>query len=273
MFEHYGGWNYISALISNQLNGIAGMNNSMQQISLSENMDDAFLHWSITNYLDDATFEGGKYAYMHYNFPACAITASYTAYPTGVCNQSVNPYGTDYITFSSSIPIPTAITFDGDSSSKFRLAIIKMNTPTNVVKNVDNISLDNYNHAVITVDSLGSAYNKVILVVCNVDSALNEGVMANYSYYTTNITGIVTTDNSQEIKIYPNPTKTILTVSFNSSHEEDTITIFDVLGNKVYQSLSSSNRLTIDISKLKKGIYTFESVNSHRTIYKKIIKE
>ena len=273
MFEHYGGWNYISALISNQLNGIAGMDSSLRQMGLTENFNDAFLHWSITNYLDDATYEGGKYAYVHYNFPACAITASYSTYPTGVCNQTVNPYGTDYITFSSSTPTPTAITFDGDSSSKFRLALIKMNTPTNVVKSVDNISVDNYNHAVITLDSLGSVYNKVILVVCNVDSAIHEGAKANYSYYTTNITGIVPSDNSQEIHVFPNPANTMLTISYGSSHEEDTITLYDVLGNMVYQSLSSSNRLAIDISKLMKGVYTLKSANSHRTIYNKIIKE
>jgi len=270
MYEHYG-WNYISSLISNQLNGIAGMDSTLRQINAPVTFNEAFVDFSVANYLDDPAFEGGKYGYSHYTFNQCDTT-NHISYPTGIINETINPYGTDYICFSSGAPNPTQITFSGDSTSKFSLAVIKMSTPSNIVSSVEYILPDANSHAVINADSLGILYNKLILVVCNIDSAIHEGETAPYSYFTTAITGIDENNSSSEINIYPNPVKDALTISF-SSPEKGVVEIFDMQGKVVYQASVNKKLSTIDVSTLQKGVYTLKVTTSKGNFSKKFTKE
>lgn len=271
MFEHYGGWNYISALISNQLNGIAGMDSTLRQLNANVDFNQAFVHFSIANYLDNSTYEGGKYGYSHYTFNQCDTT-NHISYPTGIINGTINPYGTDYICFSSSAPNPTQITFLGDSTSKFSLAAIKMSTPSNNISSVEYIQPDANSHAVINADSLGILYNKLILVVCNIDSALHEGETAPYKYFTTAITGIDENNSTGEISIYPNPVKESLTLSYNFS-DKGVVEIFDLQGKVVYKASVVKNLSTIDVSNLPKGVYTLKVSTNKGNFNKKFTKE
>jgi hypothetical protein len=270
MYEHYG-WNYISSLISNQLNGIAGMDSTLRQINAPVTFNQAFVDFSIANYLDNESFEGGKYGYAHYTFNQCDTT-NHISYPTGIINGTINPYGTDYICFSSGAPKPTQITFSGDSTSKFSLAAIKMSTPSNNITSVEYIVPDANSHAVINADSLGILYNKLILVVCNIDSSIHEGETASYSYFTTAITGIDENNSSQEVSIYPNPVKDALTISF-SSIDKGVVEIFDMQGKVVYQASVNKKLSTIDVSVLQTGVYTLKVTTSKGNFSKKFTKE
>ncbi len=80
--------------------------------------------------------------------------------------------------------------------------------------------------------------------------------------------------SQDQIALYPNPTNTLVTLSFQKNIEV-AIRMFDVLGKLViYQpNVSITNEHAIDISELKNGIY-FIRINSEiGTITKKLIKE
>lgn len=257
MFEHYGGWSYISALISNQLNGIAGMDSTLRQINAPVTFDEAFQHWAITNYLDDGNFEGGKYRYSHYNFNPCYAAANHFTYPTGFCAHTINPYGTDYINFSTTVSSPMTITFSGDSNSKFRLAMIKMNMPANSVADIDYITPDENNNAVYHADSFGVAYNKLVFVVCNVDSAIHEDGTAAYSYFTNSTAGMENLASTPEISIWPNPADSQITVKSGPKLSGSVYTICNQIGKVVSTGKLTDENTIIEIQDLSDGIYLF----------------
>jgi len=274
MFEHYGGWNYIEALIGNQLNGIAGMDSALRQIGAPATFNEAFLHWSITNFLDDSGYDNGRYAYHHYNFNPCAITASHNTYPTGICNQSVNPYGSDYICFQvpvqGSVPTPMSIEFSGDSTSKFLLAAIKTSLPGNTVKGVEYLIPDSAGHAVINADSLGVAFDQIVLVVCNVDSSLHEGETASYSYYTSSTAGTEKLDITPGLQIFPNPAKSRIVVKADAALAGTPYTIYNHTGQVVAGGILKEETTVIDINNLADGVYIFNTGKGYNLTFKVI---
>ena len=56
-----------------------------------------------------------------------------------------------------------------------------------------------------------------------------------------------------QVRIYPNPTSTILNIS--SSIDIEQITFFDILGQQVLKQNQNTSSNTIDVSTLSKGIY------------------
>ncbi len=80
--------------------------------------------------------------------------------------------------------------------------------------------------------------------------------------------------SQDEVTLYPNPSKILVTINLQENIEAD-IRVFDVLGKLIiYQpDVSISREHTIDISELNNGIY-FIRVNSEiGTVTKKLIKE
>lgn len=268
MFEHYGGWDYISALISNKLNGIAGMDSALRQINAPGTFQDAFVHWSLTNYLDDDVFQSGKYAYRHYNFNTCSLIASYNTYPTGTHNQTVNPYGTDYIRFTSSTPNPIALNFSGEADVLFRLAIIKMKQPGDSVISIEFITPDNDNNAIFYADSFGVEYNKLILVVCNVDSSLSEQETASYSYSSTSLSNISEINYPEQLTIYPNPSNE--TISIEAGDNIVMIKIYNLQGKNVYRATPDKSKFSIDVSAFPEANYLITVSTATNTVTKKI---
>ncbi len=272
MFEHYGGWNYISALISNQLNGIAGMDSALRQINSPADFNEAFVHWSVTNYLDDSDFEGGKYAYHHYNVYHCHITSIHSSFPTGLCHQAIHPYGTDYISFTSLAPKPIHIDFSGDSTSKFRLAALKINLSQNTTVGVDFINPDANGHAVINADSLGLAYNRLILVVCNIDSALHENDSATYSYSTSSVAGIEDHNDPGLVQIYPNPLSGNVYCTISPVLKGSEYKIFNIDGRMISTGKLKDENNILDMKNAPAGVYLFSIENKFRQTFR-LIKE
>jgi hypothetical protein len=66
------------------------------------------------------------------------------------------------------------------------------------------------------------------------------------------------------IKIYPNPSNTIINIE--SEDIEDLITIYNLFGSKVFQT----NKNMINVSQFKKGTYIIE-IKSEREIHRKVI--
>jgi hypothetical protein len=71
-----------------------------------------------------------------------------------------------------------------------------------------------------------------------------------------------------KIKVYPNPTRSKLTIQSLKSIEK--ITVYSILGNVVSEELNSSS---IDMSNLESGIYLVNVSTENRTEILKVIKE
>lgn len=88
------------------------------------------------------------------------------------------------------------------------------------------------------------------------------------------ITGIEQFQHSNDIKLYPNPTKSLLSISGLHFSPGDEITVTNVLGNRVLTLTISEHALkqNIDISKLSKGVYFLLLKTSKNCISTKFIK-
>ena len=75
------------------------------------------------------------------------------------------------------------------------------------------------------------------------------------------ITSLVEPQKGAGIQLYPNPVNTILNVNLNSS-VSNTWVIRDVFGKEVVKGNGFKNRISIDVSYLPIGIYTFISSSS-----------
>jgi len=63
LFEHYGGADFITALVQEQTNGIEGIENTLAAFGYTESFDDIYDAWTIANWIDDTRKAGGKYGY------------------------------------------------------------------------------------------------------------------------------------------------------------------------------------------------------------------
>jgi uncharacterized delta-60 repeat protein len=78
----------------------------------------------------------------------------------------------------------------------------------------------------------------------------------------TRINGNNTLSNSSfdksSIAIYPNPSNGIYTFQTNERNAVKSISIYTILGQKIYDAVISSNKTTIDISNQPKGVYLYK---------------
>ena len=76
-----------------------------------------------------------------------------------------------------------------------------------------------------------------------------------------------------ELTIYPNPSKGIYTIDLTQIQEPTTITIYNVLGELVYdQLLTPQNQNQIDLTHLANGYYIAQINNHLKSIQQKLIK-
>ena len=82
----------------------------------------------------------------------------------------------------------------------------------------------------------------------------------------------MTTDtfNATNVKLYPNPTSTSLTIEANDSIES--IAIYNLLGQEVTSKNPMSNSVTMDVSNLENGLYFVNSTIDGKTSTTKFIK-
>jgi hypothetical protein len=72
-----------------------------------------------------------------------------------------------------------------------------------------------------------------------------------------------------DFSIYPNPTKGILSISYNNGAAIDEIIIYNQMGQKVFEGELDNN--TIDVSSLPEGMYVIEIRTSEFQIREKLI--
>jgi len=270
MFEHFGKWSYISSLISNQLNGISGVDSTLNALGFTESFDDAFERWVVANYIDDSIYEGGKYAYKHYNFPDAFLSGNHASFPTATMNKTVTSYGSDYIRFISAVPKPIIIDFTGQLNSKFRVDFILKNSSNNHIDSVISAPLDSLNHVTFIASDLGTSYNEVIMAVMNLDSTIHESNTADYTYSAATYTSAEQSKKINYITVFPNPVNDKLFV-ISSNNLISHLEIFDIQGRIQFRS-EFFNATSADISGLAMGVYFLKIINNEGIFTEKIIK-
>ena len=77
--------------------------------------------------------------------------------------------------------------------------------------------------------------------------------------------------NNEQIKIYPNPTNSLITIDLGSLENENKIEIFDEKGALLYSKFTFNKKQEIDLSNFENGIYTISIIkNNNQKIVKKI---
>ena len=274
MFEHYGQWNYLNALINEQLNGIPGIDNSLHSLGYQEHFDDVFQQWSIANLIDDSLYDGGKYEYAHYRFPSCHIDSNHNTFPLASVNGSLSAYAADYISFQSVTPKNISIDFQGEQGKHFRLSFIQQDINTGRTHRVINIPLDSSNHTLYHADSLGISYSNLIMIPMCLDSTVHYGDSATYAYSASNSTDINELYTPGQLMVFPNPASDyIFTLIPEDINPKGSYTIYNYTGQCVMAGSISNNRTSLYINKLKIGLYYIYYTNSKTCFGGKFIKK
>lgn len=82
----------------------------------------------------------------------------------------------------------------------------------------------------------------------------------------------IDTQDLDKLAVYPNPVKNHLHVDFNTISGPYFISIYDLMGKRMYTQKVNSNK-SLDISFLSQGMYVVEIKTSRFSITKRIIKE
>ncbi|MBI5540205.1 MAG: T9SS type A sorting domain-containing protein [Bacteroidia bacterium] len=91
-----------------------------------------------------------------------------------------------------------------------------------------------------------------------------------YLRYRTGTTGIKEQSNTENFRVYPNPTNDILDIILPNISGHFTISVYSSLGQELFKM---SNKTSIDISNLPNGIYFLTVKNYDRIWTTKIVKE
>jgi len=100
---------------------------------------------------------------------------------------------------------------------------------------------------------------------------LQEAYFTSYHFYIASALPTGTFGNDElQMKIYPNPAGSWLTIQLSSSATGQA-TIYDVIGKTVVQTELQNSRQTIDVSGLPEGLYFVRLTVDNKSVTKKII--
>lgn len=76
-------------------------------------------------------------------------------------------------------------------------------------------------------------------------------------------TGIFKKNKSEELNIFPNPNNGSFTLSLSNVNEKCSFDVYNVLGERIYQSKVNSKSAPIDLSRQPQGIYFYRVLNEN----------
>jgi hypothetical protein len=148
-------------------------------------------------------------------------------------------------------------------------------TPSvNLGGTVSSVNIVTYAWFVTYNNSLNQPENKWIAGEAINNNPDNLKFMYSIHVKNSSLVSIEDEELQSEIILYPNPTNESLTVSFNNEFYNPEAEIFNLKGQLIKKTIGSSNNesLTIDVSKLSKGIYILRLHDNESSITKKFIK-
>ena len=104
------------------------------------------------------------------------------------------------------------------------------------------------------------------------DERFDKGVYAqnisNSGVLGTSSNTIAEVENKSAVFAYPNPFNDQVTVSFNDYEAGDLLEVYDLMGNKIYSTLITSDLVTLNTAEWAKGYYFLSSSDIHLKIIK-----
>lgn len=96
-----------------------------------------------------------------------------------------------------------------------------------------------------------------------------------YNHLSLAITGTSENYLPDDIKIFPNPVNSTLTVESNNPLDNKILTIFTLQGRKLYRNMLTENKkdIIIDFKDYAKGVYLVNTRNTDKNVTVKIVKE
>ena len=93
------------------------------------------------------------------------------------------------------------------------------------------------------------------LIVSNPSGA---DTLVKTNYITVSNTIGLQENKDQQIKLYPNPTNSTLTVELKQIELPCAITLKDIQGRVVYSTVANTKKMQLDLSSYENGIYLLE---------------
>ena len=242
--------------------------------------------------------------YSGNSIPPSVISSGSTMYVTFTTNGSVTQSGwlanyttnlPEYCVSQTNLTASTDTFSDGSGSNDYnngtlcRWQIAPPNA-TSITLNFINFNVEADNDKVRIIDFASSTLlatysgNSIPSSITSNSGELlvqfitNSSVVASgwTAYYTSTPMGIEEFGVVNDVSIYPNPSNDKLNISFSVLNEKEVlIKIFDIAGREIFdQSLISNSGIfnkVIDISELKKGLYTLRLITQSEIINKKIL--
>lgn len=104
---------------------------------------------------------------------------------------------------------------------------------------------------------------------------INGNKMGTLSVTLKSVLSVDEFNSIKNIKVFPNPTKGVITISNANKHNIESVEIYDVFGKLVLKKLinNENNRSVLNLSSLQSGIYIakLSSANGLKNITKKIV--
>jgi len=159
-YEHFGGQPSIWAVMHEPLNGVAGYDRVLDQIGSPMNFVDVYSDWTVANFIDDTSFEGGRYGYAGETLPTFASVTK-SSYPVPTTSGAVLRYASDYLKFINGAPL--RLRFDGADAGVWRPRVILRNGTT--THGVAEIPLDAFDVGTYNLFDFGETHDTAILVI------------------------------------------------------------------------------------------------------------
>ncbi len=207
------------------------------------------------------------------------FTSSNTSYVTDLILINNNLYITGFYRSALTFDVNNTLPYNG--TSMFSIYVGRYDTAGNILYSFQGTSGNNANnYGGLETDISGSLYLSGTLSSSTAApiSLGNITIMGNRSfdvfvakYNPQAITAIAKSDFDGQVDIYPNPVKGILTVQPNPSFENYTVTIFNMVGQKILDKKNVIDGILIDMSTFDKGMYFVRIDFESKSYVKKII--
>jgi hypothetical protein len=228
-YEQYAGEAGIYHLVQDPADGVAAINNTLAWLGVPQTFVDVYVDWIVANFIDDTTFEGGRYGYFGETLPAFnAVTKS--SYPVPPTNGAVLRYAADYVKFISGTP--QRLRFDGTDLGVWRPRVILRNGTTTL--GVADISLDAADFGTYDLFDFGETYDQVVLVIGKTTPSSS----TSYQYSTESIpAGVAEGGVASSLTLHPaepNPTRAGGAVRLDLPRAQNvTVSIIDPSGRVI----------------------------------------
>jgi len=210
------------------------------------------------------------YANVRCNYSGCPLSGTNTATRTFTY---LKPYNNSNFDLShegdSSIKISIALNYNSSINHNFYYRVYRSEASSNL--NGTYIGNWAQNNEVIDNNvNPGIEYCYWVEVALDSSGSYKSGRLSD-QYKCTTILGLEDKISESSIKIYPNPTQSLVNISANNSSSINKVSILDINGKLLKRVYGNFDK--IDINNLSSGIYLFQIETNKTSYIKRIIKK